>query len=207
MGRERRNKRKNLDINMNLDLTSMMNLVMVLIPCLLISIAFLKITKIETQLALGHAEPPQGHNPLGLALDLTDAGYTLKANHDLDISALADLARADGHIFIPIVSREVSCGYYLGTWPPPRHLNRFTEACNHPTETKTFRVYDHAKLTQVLYEIKKSHPTERSITITASQEIEFEAIANAMDASRSGSVGDRHIGTLFPTVVLEPCEL
>ena len=206
MGRERRRERRHHPISMDLDLTSMMNLVMVLIPCLLISIGFLKVTKIEALLAHGDFGPPGGAHALGLELSLTSEGYTLKANGIQAITALRELARSDGDLFIPMTTQDVSCGHYLGTWPPPRQLNRFTEACHDPTEKKSFRVYDRAKLTEVLYEIKKSYPTEDRITITATEDVEFEALTHAMDASRSGVIGTQRTGSLFPTVILEPCD-
>ena len=206
MGRERRRDRRDTHISMNLDLTSMMNLVMVLIPCLLISIAFLKVTKIETQLAHGYPGPPGADQPLGLELLVTHDGYSVKASGLQAISALAEFVRTDGDLFIPITTRNVNCGHYLGTWPPPRQLNRFTDACDDPTESKSFRVYDRGRLTEVLYEIKKSYPSENQITITASEDVEFEAITHAMDASRRGTVGNVPTGDLFPAVVLEPCD-
>ncbi len=207
MGRDRRKYRKNLDITMDLDLTSMMNLVMVLIPCLLICIAFLKLTKIETHLALSESGPPGEDIPLGLGLFLSDDGYILHANEVLAVEALADLRRADGKLFIPVVTREVSCGYYLGTWPPPRHLNRFSEACRDASDTKWFRVYDQIKLTEALYQIKKVHPGEEQINMTAVLSVEYEAITNDLDASSSCWVGALPTGNLFPTVILEPCDL
>ncbi|MEC9466012.1 MAG: biopolymer transporter ExbD [Myxococcota bacterium] len=207
MGRERRRERRHHPISMELDLTSMMNLVMVLIPCLLISIGFLKVTKIEALLAHDGTGSSDDSHTLGLELSLTSDGYSIRANGIEAIAALQALTGSDGDLFIPITTKNVSCGHYLGTWPPPRQLNRFSEACRDPTENKVFRVYDHAKLTEVLYEIKKSYPSENRITITAAQDVEFEAITHAMDASRSGVIGSHRTGSLFPAVVLEPCDL
>ena len=207
MRRNPRKYRQNLDAKLDLDLSPMMNLVMVLIPCLLISIAFLKLTKIEVMLASSgpHLTDEQSES-LGLTLSLTRDGYILKARKPIEVSGFETLQQPDGTLRIPIVEKKVSCAHYVGTWPPPRHLNRFTNECEDPTTSRLFRVYDQARLTEVLLALKQSHPVEYDMTITANHDVEFEALANAMDASRSGKVANTPTGPLFPNVALEPCE-
>ena len=209
MRRNSRKYRKDLDIKIDLDLTSMMNLVMVLIPCLLISIAFLKLTKIEVMLAsVGpHRVESDESQPLNLSLQITSDGYLLKARQPLDVNGFSALQREDGSLHIPVVEKTVSCAHYIGTWPPPRRLNRFVSECEDPTTSRLFRIYDQKRLTEVLYALKQVHPSEYNLTITANQSVEFEALTNAMDASHSGRINNTNTGPLFTNIALEPCDL
>ena len=176
---------------LELNLTPMMNMIAILIPVLLVSIAFVEIANVETQLAgtaPDEAPPPDG-DPLNLRLRITDAGYQVA--HD-DGSAGVPSQQ------IPVVRRQVSCRRYVGVAPPPRSRNG--AGCSADEAARVFQIYDNDALRHLLVSLKQGHPTERSLILSADADVPFEAIIDVIDASRADADGRR----LFDKVQFRP---
>lgn len=204
---ERRNyKEPGMDIN----LTPMMNLIAILIPVLLISTVFVEIAVINVSApAIGSApdtpqpDKPPDKPPLNLTVTVTDKGYTVAGSGGV-LGAEEGAAEAQKGPTIPITQKNVSCGKFIGTWPPPRSKNRGSPKCTDEKDTRTFWVYDVSVLQKKIVEIKESFPDERRIIIAAEPGTEFESITDVMDAARDikDPGGERRI--LFDEVVLSP---
>ena len=204
---ERRNYE---DEDMELNLTPMMNLISLLIPCLLISMVFVEIATINvTAPAIGSAsdgDPPEKPDkpPLNLVVTITDKGYTLAASGGvLPGVAPAEGGEATGPT-IPLKTAEVGCIRYVDTVPPPRAINGTQSPCADPNAQKQFQIYDNAKLTEMLVAIKDAFPDEQRVTIAAESSVEFEALTDAMDAAREQKEEGGTKRELFPEVVLSP---
>src|SRR5688572_4653385 len=177
---------------MELDLTSMMNLIGILIPTLLIQTAFVEVAVINI-LAPSHGgaasdAPPPQNEPLNLRLAILGTGYRLTAT-------------GMEPLMIPLIQKPVECGPFIGMAPPPRSKN--TDAvCKKPDEKIPFWVYDMAGLTRTLSALKDSYPDERSIIIEGEPQTEYEAMTNAMDASRATKTAEGEYKELFGDVII-----
>jgi len=205
---ERRNYKEE---GMDLDLTPMMNLIAILIPVLLVSTVFVEIAVINVSApAIGSApdnpeqDKPPDKPPLNLTVTVTDKGYTVAGSGGvLGGDPAAEGGEQKGPT-IPIVQKNVSCGRYLGTWPPPRSKNRGVPKCTDEKDSRTFWIYDSDALQKKLIEIKDSFPEERRVIIAAEPDIEFEAITDVMDAGREVKDPGGENRILFDEVVLSP---
>ncbi len=183
---ERRHYR---DKRFDLNLTPMMNLVALLIPILLVSVTYIEIASIEAELPGLDAGGDRSAQSLNLRLRINQAGYIL-----------GHRALEAGLHHIPLTSRPVSCRTYVGRRPPPEASNGDRPPCQATEDTPVFSVYDRDALTRALVAIKTDHPRERGITISADDEISFEALVDALDASRSYEHNQRRT-PLFDRVV------
>lgn len=200
---ERRNYK---DEEQELNLVPMMNLISILIPALLISVAFVEVAVINVSApAIGPSDsqdetPKDDKPPLNLTVTITDKGYTIAASG----AVLPGEGGASGPT-IPIKQQSVSCLKYLDTRPPPRKLNQDTPPCANAEDSQTFNVYDVDALATKLVEIKDAvDEDERRIIIAAEPDVEYEAITDVMDASREIQNPGGEVRVLFDEVVLSP---
>ena len=203
---ERRNFREE---GMELNLTPMMNLIAILIPVLLVSTAFVELAVINVSApAIGGSPSEQKKDdqpdkpPLNLTITVTDKGYTLAGSGGV----LGAAAGAEGEKgpTIPVVQKSVSCGDFVGDWPPPRSKNRSLPRCESGDDTRSYWVYDNETLTKKLIEIKDAYPEERRVIVAAEPDVEYETITNLMDASRDVKDTGGETRILFDEVVLSP---
>ncbi len=203
---ERRNYK---DEDMELNLVPMMNLISILIPALLISVAFVEIAVINVSApAIGSTadqeeEPEDDKPPLNLTVTVTDKGYTIAASGAV-LGPDGQEAGEEAGPTIPIKQETVGCSKYLDTRPPPRKKNANMPPCEEPEQSQQFWIYDTEKLTAKLIEIHEAFPDERRIIIAAEPDIEYEAITDVMDASREYKDPGGEIRPLFDEVVLSP---
>lgn len=187
------------------DLTPMMNLVTVLIPILLISMVFLKVTTIDAALAMTDAYGEASSKPrLSLKLEITDRGYTLSAAQPLSEFASSGVLKNGDRLIIPTIEKQIDCGPYVGTMPPPRSRNADRSACKSAEDIQTFTVYNHDKLFETAKTIKAAYPKEFEIIIAGPDTLEYEAITQAMDSTRGNLNNGRPSGYLFPMPKLSP---
>lgn len=202
---ERRNYKEE---EMELNLTPMMNLIAILIPVLLVSTVFVEIAVINVSAPAIGSAPDQSDPedtdkpPLNLTVTVTDKGYTVAGSGGV----LGEEGRAEGATgpTIPLIQKNMSCGQFMGTWPPPRSKNRGSPKCVDKDASYTFWVYDYWSLQRKLVEIKDSFPDERRMIIAAEQDVEFEAITDVMDAGREMKDPGGETRVLFDEVVLSP---
>lgn len=203
---ERRNYK---DEDMELNLVPMMNLISILIPALLISVAFVEIAVINVSApAIGPApddadEPEDDKPPLNLTVTITDKGYTIAASGAV-LGPDGQPAGENAGPTIPVKQSAVSCAKFLETVPPPRKLNAKAPPCQDPQASQTFTIYDTAKLTTMLVTINELFPDERRIIIAAEPDVEYEAITDVMDGSREYKDPGGEVRPLFDEVVLSP---
>jgi biopolymer transport protein ExbD len=209
MAKRKPSERRNFkEADMELNLTPMMNLIAILIPALLISVAFVEIAVINVAApAIGPSTPQDQNNkddkpPLNLTVTITDKGYTVAGSGGV-LGGEADAAAASGPT-IPVIQRTIDCTKYIGTVPPPRSKNKGSGPCKEARETRTFWIYDTDALTDKLIEIKDAFPEERRIIVAAEPETDYESITDVMDASREAKDPGGEMRTLFDEVVLSP---
>lgn len=206
MAKKPSERRNFSEADMELDLTPMMNLIAILIPVLLVSTSFVEISVLNVSApSIGgsaSASAPKDKPdkpPLNLTLTITDKGYTLAGS-----GAVLPSSGAGKGPTIPIIQTEVSCLEYEGDWPPPRVKNQASPQCKKGDGKRMFWVYDHRALVQRVMEIKDAFPDESRIVIAAEEEVEFEPIIKAMDATREYKDEGGQVRELFSEVVLSP---
>ena len=195
------------------DLGPMMGLISILIPCLLISMVFVEIAVINVAApAIGNSPNTEEEKkdkpdkpPLNLTVTITDKGYILAGSGGVlpGITPPAEGEEASGPT-IPLIEQKVKCGKFIGTWPPPRAINRSREKCTAGEDVRMYKVYDVAKLGVLLTGIKDEFPDEKKVIIAAESDVEFESIADVMDATRDIKLEGDERRELFPEVVLSP---
>jgi biopolymer transport protein ExbD len=196
MARRRPSQRRSFrESREDLNITPMMNLITILIPALLLSASFVAVSILEVEAPGDDPTPPEPYEALGLRLTVAEEGYTLTA-------ANGRLA-AEPSSTIPIVNRSVACTLYVGTRPPPRARNAAQPVCSTPDAEWTFWVFDTEALHQRLVALKERFPHERAIVIVAEPDVQYEAIADAMDASREYDDGGQ-TRPLFDKVLVSP---
>lgn len=200
---------------MELNLTPIMNLIMLLIPCLLISTVFIEITVVNVSApSIGSGDPSAGPQeppekpPLNLTVTVTSKGYTVAGSGGV-LGAQKEAGEEQKGPTIPIREMKINCTNYLGTVPPPKKKNADRSPCSEAEVSaqvlKTFWAFDNEALTKKLVEIKEAYPDEVRIIISSEQDISYEAIIDIMDASRE--IKDEESGEkreLFPEVVISP---
>jgi biopolymer transport protein ExbD len=169
-------KRRHIEMeSTDLNLTPIMNLMVVMIPILLSSTQFIKIGIIELNLppavgatatAAASAMPKEMQRTLDLTVSITDRGFYIS-------SALAVLQNEEG----------------AGPTIPKKEDGS----------------YDYELLSQKLYEVKQkaaeAFPDAESIIVQAEKDISYQILVNTMDAARAIRIGDQLID-LFPVVSL-----
>lgn len=169
-------KRRHIEMeNTELNLTPIMNLMVVMIPILLSSTQFVKIGILELNLppsvgaattAGAGALPKETQRTLDLTISITDRGFYLS-------SALSETpGNSDGSPTIP----------------------------KNPDGT-----YDFEALGKKLHEVKQKareyFPDTESVVIQAEREISYQILVSTMDAARELQIGDQRV-PLFPLVSL-----
>jgi biopolymer transport protein ExbD len=214
MAARKPSERRNFDqANMDPDLGPMMGLITILIPCLLVSMVFVEIAVINVAApAIGNSPQQEEEKkdkpdkpPLNLTVTITDKGYIVAGANGVlpGVTPPAEGEAASGPT-IPIKEEKVDCGRYVGTWPPPRAVNRSREKCTANSDQRMYKVYDTAKLSTLLIGIKDAFPEEKKVIIAAEPDVEFESITDVMDVSRDIKVEGEERRSLFPEVVLSP---
>lgn len=190
----------------SLNLNPMMDMFAVLIPALLMMSVVVEVSVINVSMpaaggAAGGAPPKDV--PLELTVTITESGYTLTAYGQVLRGSDAKDPMAPS---IPIIERPTSCMRYRGTVPPPRAKNRSRSACaqDNPDAKLVFLTYDMDALAKKVIEYKDEKPDERRIIISPAPTIDFEAIADAMDATRDTVLPDGTTRILFDEVVVTP---
>jgi biopolymer transport protein ExbD len=208
---ERRNFQED---EMEINLKPIMNLLMILIPCLLISMVFVEITVINVSApAIGQPDPSSAPTkpekpPLNLTVTITDKGYTVAGAGGV-LEAEAEAGAEKKGPSIPLKELKVNCSEYLGTVPPPRHKNKNRPKCSNDDAVnnvmRTYLTYDNEALARKLVEIKDAFPDEKRIIITGEPNVVYGALIAVMDSSRE--IKDEASGEkreLFPEVVISP---
>ena len=171
-------RRKFTDVEVEIDLKPVMNLIVILIPFLLLTAAFVEVTVINvTAPQIGTApkpEPPDPSKkpPLNLTITMTDKGYSL-AGQGLSLGAAEGEAEA-------------------GAPAVPKTVNE-----------ENVRVFDFEGLTKKLEEVKDAFPDEAKVKISADPDVVYRDIVGTMDAARK-SEGDDGERILFDEVILNP---
>lgn len=208
---ERRNFKEALH---ELNLTPVMNLIMLLIPCLLVSMVFVEVSVINA--AMPHIGPPRGEvttpvENLDLAVVATSRGYTVTVGG----AALPGPTAGDGLSAtgptLPLVERQINCVTYRGTVPPPRARNAGATSCSDQDAAqgvlRAFTVFDTSGLTRTLADIKKQHPAMDQIILSAEPDLSWEVVVEMMDASRElRDPISNEVRSLFPEVAFRPLE-
>jgi len=188
----------------DLNLTPMMNLIAILIPTMLVSVAFVTLSAIEVTLPSMVAETSEDPESLSLTVTITDRGFII-ATAGAVLDAEPASMQGVGSRTIPIVQRKVSCQRYVGTWPPPRQKNAsINNRCGKASAERLFWVYDLDALHERLVGIKTAFGQERKLVIAAEPDIEYEALIDVMDASRSYMGPSGLLQPLFDQVLLSP---
>lgn len=156
MARKPSERRHGEEADNELNLIPIMNLVLMLIPAILITAAFVEITVINVsapQIGGGAPQEPQekpDKPPLNLTIVLTDQGFTIAGSGGVLGQEQADPNAQKG-----------------------------------PTIPKTGDgTYDWAGLTKKLVEIKDAFPEETKVIINAEPDIKYEFLVGTMDAAR-----------------------
>ncbi len=169
-------KRRHIETeNTELNLTPIMNLMVVMIPILLSSTQFVRISILELNLpssvgaaavAGAAALPKETQRTLDLTVSITDRGFYIS-------SALAVLPGDD-------------------TAGPTIPKNAAGE-------------YDFEALSKKLYEVKQKarehFPDTEAVVIQAEKDISYQILVNTMDAAREFNIGGQNV-SLFPLVSL-----
>ncbi len=197
---------ESLDVN----LTPMMNLIAMLIPCLLLSAAFVEIAVVNVSAPSMNSAPDDGKKRLDVpALDLritiSERGYIVSGSQG-PFPTPGGQPTGNGPT-IPVVQQKVSCVPYVGTWPPPRSKNSDSPKCNKSADAGVYWVYDTEALNKMLMEIKTQYPEERRVIIAAEPGTEYDTIIGVMDASRDGRGPEGEHRALFDEVLLAPAIL
>ena len=143
------------DPDTDLNLTPIMNLIIILIPALLASAAFVQFAVINVsapQIGSGVAQqkPPEDEKPpLNLTIAVTQKGFTIAGT-----GAVLGGQEAGGDAAGPTIPKTPA------------------------------GEYDYKALTAKLSEIKDAFPDETKVILSADQDIKYEIIVNVMDASR-----------------------
>ena len=214
MAARKPSERRNFDeANMDPDLGPMMGLITILIPCLLVSMVFVEIAVINVAApAIGNSPQQEEEKkdkpdkpPLNLTVTITDKGYILAGANGVlpGVNPPAEGEEASGPT-IPLKEEKIACGRYVGTWPPPRSINRSREKCTTNTDVRMYKIYDTEKLSALLIGIKDAFPEEKKVIIAAEPDVEFESITDVMDISRDVKTEGEERRELFPEVVLSP---
>ena len=214
MAARKPSERRNFDeANMDPDLGPMMGLITILIPCLLVSMVFVEIAVINVAApAIGNSPQQEEEKkdkpdkpPLNLTVTITDKGYIVAGANGVlpGVTPPAEGEEASGPT-IPFKEEKIGCGRYVGTWPPPRAVNRSREKCTTNSDVRMYKVYDTAKLSTLLVGIKDAFPEEKKVIIAAEHDVEFESITDVMDVSRDIKAEGEERRELFPEVVLSP---
>jgi biopolymer transport protein ExbD len=196
MARKPTSRRSYKEESMDLDLTSMMNLIGILIPTLLIQTAFVEVAVIHVVApSIGGGDesntpPPSDEPPLNLRVTIKHNGYFVSATG------------LEQPVQIPLVQKPVKCGPYVGTTPPPRVKNMESGVCSKTDGERLFSVYDTMALTKMVAALKDKRPDERSVIIEGEDQTEYEAMTNAMDASRAYKTPEGELVELFPDVII-----
>lgn len=156
MARKPSERRHGEDGDTDLNLVPIMNLVLMLIPAILITAAFVEITVINVSAPqIGGGAPPEQLDkpekpPLNLTIVLTDQGFTI--------------AGSGGVLNSPDEDPDAQKG---------------------PTLPKNGKgEYDWESLTKKLVEIKDAFPEETRVIINAEPDIKYEFLIGTMDAAR-----------------------
>jgi biopolymer transport protein ExbD len=168
-----------------LDLTPMMNLIAILIPCLLISVAFVEVAVAEA-FAPGDVERESTAGQSSITVTVTENGYLVSA------SGLA-AGGAPIEVPVPLVEQRIDCRRFLGTVPLPRRRNAGLRPCTAAGEERAARIYDAHRLAEVLAELARRDPAQRQVVVAAEPDVDFEAVIDVMDTSRErvGTDGSR----------------
>lgn len=149
-------RRHSNEADTDLNLIPIMNLVLMLIPAILITAAFVTITVVNVSAPqIGGGAPPENPEtpekpPLNLTIVLTDQGFTIAGSGGVLGQEQAD-----------------------------------PDAQKGPTIPKTANGdYDWPALTKKLVEIKDAFPEETRVIINAEPDIVFESLVGTMDAAR-----------------------
>lgn len=159
----------------DVNITPLMNIVMLLIPFLIMSAEFIRIGIINVnapklQGPSTQSEPTKKtKKPLNLTVSVTSRGYTLITRGN-KIPQGCDLSKESMNA-------------------PQKKL---------PTVAKIDDKYDNKKLNDCLSKIKKLFPAEQRVIIMAEPKIQYRVIVNVMDHSRT----TKDEKELFPDVVL-----
>ena len=175
-------KRRKKDVPQEINMKAAMNLILILIPLLLTSMAAVKIAVVNVATPnigpSSQVSPPPDtpeDKPLKLTIALTDRGITVFARDQVienkDDPLGPTIPKIDGQ-------EEDVAGKMVNT-----------------------RVYNYNKLVEIISDIKDANPTEENIIISAEPNIKFNFIMQVMDTTREKKDGDK-TRKLFPNVVL-----
>ena len=170
--------RRELDVP-ELNLIPIMNLVTILIPFLIMAAQFVQLSVIDSTLpAISQSTVPQekpDKPPFSLSLIITNMGIRIMGADPILHPGGAPVASEGGR------PPDITCG--------------------DGGQCRNLSDYDWSELTKLLSQIKDAHPDEQNVILVPGDDIQYEVIVKAMDASRDDGIngGSRE---LFPYVVL-----
>ena len=183
------------DADMALNLTPMMNLIALLIPTLLVSTVFVEIVVMDAVAASSNNDalsPPEPEKALDLRVMVTGEGYRLNYRGGDDGSRSS--------VEIPLVQSAVACDRFIGTVPPPRQRNSEQQPCREGDGERRFWTFDSKELRRALLELHSAQPGEHRMTLTAEENVHYEAVTDVMDAAQTNENARR----MFDEVLLSP---
>ncbi|WP_226702042.1 ExbD/TolR family protein [Microbulbifer elongatus] len=158
-----------------LDITAFLNLMVVLVPFLLVSAVFSRVTILELNMptgAGGGAEDP------GVTLEVVVRQKVLEiSDGDKVIARFPNLNQQEGAEAAAATAGEGGAGAEV-----PADENGL------PIIPPTEEVYDLAKLREFLLRIKESYPEKTDSTLLMEQDVAYEHLVGIMDAVRSAQV-------------------
>lgn len=158
-----------------LDITAFLNLMVVLVPFLLVSAVFSRVTILELNMptgAGGGAEDP------GVTLEVVVRQKVLEiSDGDKVIARFPNLNQQEGAESAATTTGEDGAGAEV-----PVDENGL------PIIPPTEEVYDLAKLREFLLRIKESYPDKTDSTLLMEQDVAYEHLVGIMDAVRSTQV-------------------
>ncbi len=162
-----------------LDILPFMNLMTLLIPFLLVSASFVSLATVGVAApSYGTLEAPA--EDLGLVIGVTDQGFVVRANEPLPgEQEVASIPLIDD----PGLCRIRLCGSGHDCLAP--------ETC-----------HDGQELNELLLEVKRAHPGETSVVIAPEDDVSYQAVITAMDASREAIDEEGRRISLFPEVAM-----
>ncbi|HEY8570518.1 ExbD/TolR family protein [Microbulbifer sp.] len=163
-----------------LDITAFLNLMVVLVPFLLVSAVFSRVTILELNM------------PTGAGGGADDPGVTLEVVVRKDVLEISDGSKVVARF--PNLNREEGDEVAEAQTEVP--LDEYGK----PIIPPTAEVYDLAQLREYLIRIKQTYPDKSDSTLLMEPEVAYEHLVGVMDTVRSANV----MPTPEEGAVLEP---
>ncbi len=153
-----------------LDITAFLNLMVVLVPFLLVSAVFSRVTILELNM------------PTGAGGGAEDPGVTLEVVVRKDVLEISDGSKVIARF--PNLNRDERSVAEGDTGPAEVPVDEYGMPIVPPTE----EVYDLVQLREYLVRIKQTYPDKTDSTLLMEPEVAYEHLVGVMDTVRSAQV-------------------